>query len=259
LHGAPVSAESVARRRAPADAFQYRVHSVPLVTIPDGKIGYVFARDGVPLTPGQTLARRTECDNFQDVTSFLANEGQRGPQRQILREGTYAINLVQFVVITQDGVFYLRFNRDEDVTFRRMAEEIALRGGFEPVVIKGADDLVGIVTTHDGPSMPQGAIIAPTVGDDPQKEETYHNSFQDPERFLRAGGFRGRQYQVLVEGTYFVNRLFATVELIPKTIIEVGWVGVVVSYTGEAGVDLSGEEYKHGELVRQGERACGSR
>lgn len=233
---------------------QYRVHSVPLVTIPQGKIGYVFARDGVPLTPGQTLARRTECDNFQDVTSFLANEGQRGPQRQILREGTYAINLVQFVVITQDGVFYLRFNRDEDVTFRRMAEEIALRGGFEPVVIKGTDDLVGIVTTHDGPSMPQGAIIAPTVGDDPQKEETYHNSFQDPERFLRAGGFRGRQYQVLVEGTYFVNRLFATVELIPKTIIEVGWVGVVVSYTGEAGVDLSGEEYKHGELVRQGER-----
>ncbi len=26
--------------------FQYRVHSVPLVTISQGKIGYVFARDG---------------------------------------------------------------------------------------------------------------------------------------------------------------------------------------------------------------------
>jgi uncharacterized membrane protein YqiK len=44
------------------------------------------------------------------------------------------------------------------------------------------------------------------------------------------------------------------VELIPKTVIDVGWVGVVVSYTGEVGVDLSGEDYKHGELVRQGER-----
>ncbi len=28
--------------------FQYRVHPVPLVTIPQGQIGYVFARDGAP-------------------------------------------------------------------------------------------------------------------------------------------------------------------------------------------------------------------
>ena len=34
----------------------YRVHRVPLVTIPQGKIGYVFARDGKPLEPGQSLA-----------------------------------------------------------------------------------------------------------------------------------------------------------------------------------------------------------
>src|SRR4029079_11349037 len=36
--------------------FQYRVHVVPLVTIPQGKIGYVFARDGEPLLPTQALA-----------------------------------------------------------------------------------------------------------------------------------------------------------------------------------------------------------
>src|SRR5215211_3330859 len=29
--------------------FQYRIHSVPLVTIPQGKIGYIFAGDGLPL------------------------------------------------------------------------------------------------------------------------------------------------------------------------------------------------------------------
>jgi uncharacterized membrane protein YqiK len=51
-----------------------------------------------------------------------------------------------------------------------------------------------------------------------------------------------------------VNRLFATVELTPKTVVEVGTVGVVVSYTGETGADLSGEDYKHGELVKKGER-----
>ncbi len=37
--------------------------------------------------------------------------------------------------------------------------------------------------------------------------------------------------------------------MVPKTVVEVGNVGVVVSYTGEAGVDLTGEQYKHGELV----------
>ena len=48
--------------------------------------------------------------------------------------------------------------------------------------------------------------------------------------------------------------LFATVEMINKTVIEVGFVGVVVSYTGGVGEDLSGDEYRHGELVRKGSR-----
>jgi hypothetical protein len=38
-----------------------------------------------------------EVSDFQDVEGFLRNGGQRGPQRRILREGTYAINLVQFM------------------------------------------------------------------------------------------------------------------------------------------------------------------
>jgi uncharacterized membrane protein YqiK len=42
--------------------------------------------------------------------------------------------------------------------------------------------------------------------------------------------------------------------MIPKTVIEVGNVGVVVSYTGETGKDLSGELYRHGELVARGQR-----
>jgi uncharacterized membrane protein YqiK len=234
--------------------FQYRIHSVPLVTIPQGKIGYVFARDGQPLLPAQSLASNVTANNFQDVRAFLENGGQQGPQRQILREGTYALNLAEFVVITEDGVFYLPLSREEEATFKRMAEVIKERGGFQPVIIKGADDLVGIVTVHDGPSLPQGEIIAPTVGNESSDQETYHNTFQDPERFLKAGGMRGRQLQVLVEGTYYINRLFATVEMIPKTIVEVGNVGVVVSYTGDVGVDLSGEEYKHGEMVTQGSR-----
>jgi uncharacterized membrane protein YqiK len=126
------------------------------------------------------------------------------------------------------------------------------------VVIKDTDDMIGVVTVHDGPSLGQGEIIARVVGDDPAQAGTYHNKFQDADHFLEAGGHRGRQLQVLVEGTYYINRLFATVEMIQKTIIEVGNVGVVVSYTGDTGEDLSGSEYRHGELVSKGNRGVWS-
>ncbi len=221
------------------NVFQYRIHTVPLVTIPQGRIGYVFARDGRQLEPTQTLASSIKATEFQDVEAFLRGGGQKGPQRKILREGTYAINLAQFAVITQDKVYVLPLDKQEDALFRRMADIIAERGGFSPVVIKGTDDAVGVVTTHDGPSLPQGEIIAPTVGDDPSVTPTYHNNFQDPERFLAAGGKRGRQLQALAEGTYYINRLFATVELIPKTVIEVGHVGVVISYTNGSSSRIS--------------------
>jgi len=237
---------------------QYKIHIHPLVTIPQGKIGYVFARDGAALPPTQALAANSTASDFQDVAGFLRAGGQRGPQRKILREGTYAINLAQFVVITAERIYFLPLEKSDAQIFQRMTQIIQERSGFDPVVIKGADDYVGIVTVHDGPSLPPGQIIAPTVGDDAAQAATYHNSFQDPERFLRAGGLRGRQLQVLVEGTYYINRLFATVEMVPKTVIEVGNVGVVVSYTGEAGQDLSGTDYKHGELVQRGLRGVWS-
>jgi uncharacterized membrane protein YqiK len=233
---------------------QYVVHTAPLVTIPQGKIGYVFARDGKLLDPTQTLASNVDVSDFQDVESFLKNGGQRGPQRRVLREGTYAINLVQFIVLTDGRVYSLPLSREDMDVIQKMANVIAERNGFVPVIIKDTDDKIGIATVHDGPSLGQGEIIAPVVGDDPKNPETYHNKFQDPDKFLKAGGFRGRQLQVLVEGTYYVNRLFATVEMIQKTIIEVGNVGVVVSYTGETGEDLSGKEYRHGELVARGRR-----
>src|SRR5262249_22983653 len=92
--------------------WQYRIHRLPLVTVPQGEIGYVYARDGEPLPPSQTLARVVECNKFQDAHAFLLGAadgpvGQRGRQRAMLREGVYAINLALFVVITQDSVYRL--------------------------------------------------------------------------------------------------------------------------------------------------------
>jgi uncharacterized membrane protein YqiK len=234
--------------------FQYIVHRVPLVTIPQNKIGYIFARDGRALEPSQSLASNVKARSFEDCRGFLASGGQRGPQRQILREGTYAINTAQFVVITEQMLYFLRLEREDASIFQEMAGLIKKRGGFDPVVLKGSEDLIGIVTVHDGPGLDDGQIIAPIVGQDGQT----HNNFQDPEAFLLAGGLRGRQLEVLVEGTYYINRLFATVEYEPKTIVDVGSVGVVISYTGEQGKDLSGADYTHGELVERGTRGVWS-
>jgi uncharacterized membrane protein YqiK len=85
--------------------WQYRIHREPLVSIPEGKIGYVYSRDGEPLEPVQTLGRVVSCTNFQDARAFLKARGQRGRQRAILREGVYAINLALFVVVAEDRVY----------------------------------------------------------------------------------------------------------------------------------------------------------
>jgi len=131
-----------------------------------------------------------------------------------------------------------------------MQQTLAMREAFSPVIIMGnkeneSSDMMGIVTVHDGPSLEQGEIIAPSVGQD-------HASFQDPEKFLSLGGKRGKQIAVLTDGTYYINRLFATIEYRPKTVVPIGFVGVVVSFFGKEGVDMTGEDYKHGELVGEG-------
>lgn len=262
--------------------WQYRVHRCSLVTIPQGQIGYIYARDGDPLPPSQTLARVAMCNNFQDARAFLGetadtehpSSGQRGRQRGILREGVYAINPALFVVITEESVYQLRHLLDwrERQAVDGWHSKLKEIGAFRPIVI-GAQmssvdpsnpdrativDSIGIVTIHDGPSLPVGEIIAPPVGNEPNSSD-YHNNYQDPEAFLRAGGRRGRQYVPLTDGTYFLNRWFASIEIVPKTVVPIGHVGVVVSYYGRAGRDISGDAFRHGERVAEGERGVWER
>ncbi len=248
--------------------WQFRVHRAPLVTISQGKIGYVYARDGQPLLSSQTLGRTIDCNSFQDARAFLS-AGQRGRQREILREGVYAINPSLFVVITDEKVYALSAIQSpkEIKTLEQYRDELAAIGGFAPVIIgslmrsddatepdhPASVDSIGVITVHDGPSLPPDEIIAPIVGSDSQAEN-FHNNFQNAEAFLRAGGRRGRQYLTLTDGTYFINRWFATVEMNPKTVIPIGYVGVVVSYVGRCGDDVSGTEFRHGEQVAPGEK-----
>ena len=152
--------------------------------------------------------------------------------------------------MTEEATYSLPLDAQEQAYYDKMREVLDQRRAFTPVVIRSANDaaesdLLAVVTVHDGPPLARDVLLAADVGDT-------HNSFQEPEAFLAAGGRRGRQERVLVEGTYYINRLFATVELIKKTVIPVGFVGVVVSYTGSRGADVSGTDYTHGELVETG-------
>jgi uncharacterized membrane protein YqiK len=248
--------------------WQYRIHREPLVTVTEGKIGYVYARDGAPLSPMQTLGSVVECNSFQDATAFLENAGQRGRQRAILREGVYALNQALFVIITEDWVYTGPIRDKDEKTYQEWQTQLQGLRGFDPVVIGagamavaverdpastlGPTDTLGVVTVHDGLPIAHGEIIAPEVH--AKEGGMDHHYFQDPEAFLAMGGRRGKQLQVLTDGTFFINRWFATIELRAKTLIPIGFVGVVVSYYGGKGADVTGTGFRYGEQVESGQR-----
>ena len=119
--------------------FKYKVKKVRLVTIPQGQIAYVFSRSGESLGDGQTLGKVIpECKSFQDVVAFLSNAGQKGPQRQILREGTYAFNLAQFIIITKDKVHSIFTSKDETAQIETMRSDLSRVAGFSPVLISSS-------------------------------------------------------------------------------------------------------------------------
>lgn len=254
--------------------WQYAIQHVPLVTIGEGRIGYVYARDGATLEPVQTLARSVDCNSFQNADAFLMNGGQRGRQRPILREGVYAINTALFVIISEKAVYSANHRKEEEQQFAAWQAELAANKGFSPVRIGynlaamtaedrpsqppeinglSNQDNIGIVTVQDGPTLEPGEFIAPQVGS-AEPGNTGHNYFQDIEAFLMLQGRRGRQLQVLTDGTYFINRWFATVELKPKTLIPIGYVGVIISYYGKSGEDVTGNLFRYGEQVNAGNR-----
>ncbi len=107
-------------------------------------------------------------------------------------------------------------------------------------------DQVGIVTTLDGRPIDNGEIAGPLVPD--------HDNFQNAQAFLDGGGRRGLQEQILLSGTWNLNPWFAQVEQVPMLGIPIGYVGVVISFVGMAHVDVSGADFKHGDLVDTGHK-----
>jgi uncharacterized membrane protein YqiK len=195
--------------------WQYSIEMMPFTIIPEGKIGLVLSRDGAEIPTGRILARRVACDNFQDATLFLENGGQRGRQTGFITAGSYRINSFLF-----------------DIT---ITDQIVIR-----------ENRVGIITTLDGEPLPNAQIAGLHVHG--------HNNFQDVDTFLQNGGNRGLQPQVILAGSYYINPWAVQIEERAMTEVPIGHVGVVISYIGEEGADITGEHFRHGNIVEKGFR-----
>ena len=195
--------------------WQYDITKQPCIVIETGKIGVVSAKGGKPISGGRVFGFKVDSNTFQDARAFLENGGERGPQLPIIPPGVYRINTGLFSVATTPA-------------------------------LEVPDGQIGIVTTKDGQPLALGDIAGKAVEG--------HSMYQDGDAFIKAGGFKGLQEQVLLSGRYFVHPLFATVEFRAMTEIPIAHVGVMISFVGNKGKDVSGDAFKHGNMVADGQR-----
>ena len=195
--------------------WQYGVNMQPFNLIPEGKIGLILSNDGAQIPTGAILGRRVDSDNFQDAEQFLTNGGQKGRQTSYITAGTYRINTYAFTITITDMVII-------------------------------HENMVGIVTCLDGQPIQSGQIAGKYIEG--------HNNFQDFDTFLHNNGNRGLQPSIVLAGSYNINPWAIQIEEVPMTDVPIGYVGVVISYIGEDGKDLTGETFKHGNIVSKGSR-----
>jgi len=96
---------------------------------------------------------------------------------------------------------------------------------------------------------------APLINDDiAGKLIEGHNSFQNAQAFINNGGTKGLQDPVILAGRYYLNPKFATVDLHPLIEVPIANVGVVISFVGDDGHDVSGDAFEHANIVKKGEK-----
>jgi uncharacterized membrane protein YqiK len=208
--------------------WQYQVQRVSMVVVPQGELALIVARTGAAIPPERILGRVVPCDHFQDARAFLTNGGEKGRQLGVITAGSYRINPALFTALVT------RNCHEHGIS----PESLRLLH-VEP-------DRVGIVTTLDGLPIEQGEMAGPIVPG--------HNNFQDAQSFLNAGGSRGLQEQILLSGQWNINPWFARIEQVEMIEIPIGHVGVVISYVGKVHEDVSGPDFKHGDLVEVGHK-----
>ena len=173
--------------------FIYKRKRQDFIVIGTNQIGLVVSSDGAPVPSGKIFAKPVECDLFQDGESFLTNGGEKGPQIPIIPPGLYRINPLLFNV------------KPVDVTII-------------------SENQVGIVEAIDGAPVPSGRIFGKVVNCD---------LFQDAAAFLKNGGEKGPQIQILPPGNYRINTLLFKVTPVAITVVEKGQIGIVTAQDGK--------------------------
>src|SRR5215212_7660470 len=191
----------------PIHPYLFRVSISKATMIPPGKVGVVTSSDGDPLDPGRLHGKAIDSHkNFQDAESFVASGGQKGPQVEILTPGTYRIHTQSVPLEGGDakpGLFFVRL--------------------FDATVIN--ENQVGLIEALDGAPLDPRDYVATQVDG--------HDNFTDSNEFIRRGGQRGPQKDILLPGTYYINPLLFKV--IPEKASEFkpGEVAVIVSNVGK--------------------------
>jgi regulator of protease activity HflC (stomatin/prohibitin superfamily) len=144
-------------------------------------------------------------------------------------------------------------------------------GNREP---SGRSKKIGIVTALEGKPLENGEIasgiggfeklvdLEKKVGVTPEElmaevfrtENTSHNSYQDAQAWLAAGGKKGLQAHVLLPGMYTINNAVFSIEEAEMVEIKQGEVGVVIARYGLPEKDISGKDYKFGAIVEVGHK-----
>lgn len=192
----------------PIHPYLFRVSIAKATVVPQGKIGIVTAADGAPLDPGRLMAMAVPGHrNYQDAEQFIHAAGQKGPQVEILTPGTYRI-LTNSISLEEKnqvkaGLFWVQL--------------------FDATLVN--ENQIGLVEALDGAQLnPRDYVAVPVEG---------HNNFQNGDSFIKRGGQRGPQKDLLLPGTYYINPLLFKV--IPERAGEVrpGEVAVIVSNVGK--------------------------
>ena len=168
----------------------FKVTIQDATVVPTKKVGLVTAKDGEPLPATEYVARATQGHrDFQDAAVFLQNSGQRGPQLDFLRPGTYYVNPYMFNMVLDDVL-------------------MVQRGEVAVIVSNIGKDPVLALSDPKVKSMPEQLI-------------------DGMERYVVESGYRGIQKEVLGPGTYYLNKLAFIAYIIPTTNITIDWASEV--------------------------------
>lgn len=180
------------------DLFHVEIQNATVV--PANNVGLVTALDGEPLPQDEFVAKSVPSHNdYQDASKFLEAGGQRGPQFDVLKPGTYYVNPLIFKVELDEVA----------VVQRGQVAVVVSNVGEEPAQIK---KLISATAAKEN-----------AVEGSEQYKEIENRFDRGIERYVVPKGFRGIQQEVAGPGFYYLNRRAYIAYIVDTTNITIDW------------------------------------